>query len=60
MTIQNNRSILLVMEDFLVKNKSAYEPGLILTLDDAHSLKVEEYLLSKNFPFLRRNIMNLQ
>lgn len=37
------------MEDFLTKNKGAHEPGIILTLDEAHTLKVEEYLLSKDF-----------
>jgi hypothetical protein len=37
------------MEDFLTKNKGAHEPGVIITLDEAHTLKVEEYLLSKHF-----------
>lgn len=37
------------MEDFLAKNKGAHEPGIILTLDEAHTLKVEEHLLSKHF-----------
>ena len=37
------------MEDFLAKNKSAHEPGIILTLDEAHTLKIEEYLLSRQF-----------
>ncbi|MDQ5957100.1 MAG: hypothetical protein QG614_74 [Patescibacteria group bacterium] len=37
------------MEDFLTKNKCAHEPGIIITLDEAHTLKVEEHLLSKKF-----------
>lgn len=37
------------MEDFLIKNKGSHEPGMILTLDEAHTLKVEEYLYSKSF-----------
>ena len=37
------------MEDFLTKNKGAHEPGIIITLDEAHTLKVEEYLLSRQF-----------
>ncbi len=37
------------MDDFLTKNKGSHEPGMILTLDKAHTLKVEEYLHSKSF-----------
>jgi hypothetical protein len=37
------------MEDFLTKNKGSHEPGIIITLDEAHTLKVEQYLLSKHF-----------
>lgn len=37
------------MEDFLIKNKGSFEPGLIITLDDSHTRRVEEWLLSKDF-----------
>ncbi len=37
------------MEDFLIKNKGGHEPGIIITLDESHTRKVEEWLLSQGF-----------
>jgi len=37
------------MEDFILENKGAYEPGVIVTSSDSQTTKIEEYLHTNNF-----------